>query len=249
MTWTFWNGARPAWIQLCLDSMKENADVCVLDWGSWLLTYSCRDVSVETLRIQRPNVQSDFIRAHLLYYYGGLWIDADAIVFRDLNEIGDFICDYGDYEFVAYEAAGIRREICTALIAALPKTEIVAAYYWSMVDRLHENPNSQLPPIELGPRRLWDAVDVGRDKLNLIPSELVHPWPYWLMDGEMKDDLTADGSGEKYAHLIRDDAYCFMLTHRAIGRFSHADRRTILESNTLVGECFRRALHVSQLQS
>lgn len=237
--WTYWEGPLPAWVELCLDTIRANIPgVDVLNLDSWNAIYDGLAVPRETINRLLPNQQSDFIRAWLLYHVGGIWIDADAIVLRDVRPI---TANLVDHDFVAYEARGWRHsEICTALIAGRPGSPIGRKYLAGMVERL--NGSGEVKRLDLGPRRLWDAIEGRRDRLALIPQIQVHPFPYWLERNPKS--LAEAGSDRELAHLLQIDAYCFMLTHRALGPMVDWSREVILNSTTLPAVCFRRALNL-----
>src|SRR5947209_2014842 len=84
--WLYWEGHKPAYISLCCQTVfAHNSNVMLLDRESFdgLFTED-RDIDIEALS---PNHRSDFIRAYLLYRYGGLYLDADCVVLRDLSPI------------------------------------------------------------------------------------------------------------------------------------------------------------------
>jgi len=231
--WTYWEGPRPPWINLCLRTIERNIPgVEVLTPESWAAMYDGRDVPRETLDRQRPNVKSDFIRAWLLHHIGGIWIDADAIVFRDVRPIWTRLDRGGD--FVAYRVARPNPQLCTALIAARTESRIGEAYYGAMLAKLKLSSGRRLRTLELGPRVLIRARRDRRNaKLALIPTELVHPihWRRRAMLLEPAGTWTPDA-----------EAYCCMLTHRALGPLRQWPADELIGSDTVAGECFRLAL-------
>lgn len=231
--WTYWQGPRPCWISLCLETIATNVPgATILDPASWDDLYDGLDVPRHLLNRQLPNVKSDFIRAWILRHHGGVWVDADAIVFRDLSSLakpGLFTC---------YRAHG--KEYCTALLATRDQTNVGHEYYTEMVRRLRQK-KGRLHRLSLGPRVLTAAIRrCGSSEVSLVPADLVHPWPYWLRKDGAR--LWQDGSDHSMRHLDHADAYCFMLTHRALGPMRTWSRDAILDSCTLPGRLFRRAL-------
>lgn len=223
--WTYWEGPRPAWIDLCLETQLRNIPALeLLTPDTWSDLY--RGPLREQLALQRPNVISDYIRAWLLAEIGGIWIDADAIVYRDVRPITHRL-QHND--FVAYRVGRPAPQICTALIAARQNGPIAERYLELMESRLARG--GRLSSLALGPRILWRARHWG--KLALIPTPRVHPI-HW----KHKDRYLAPASTWSPAR----DAYCTMLTHRALGDLRTATREQILASDTVAGACFRRAL-------
>lgn len=79
-----WN--LPPYIELCLQSIRQHLDgwrLRVLDEKSireWITV----PAGLER-KVPHPGQRTDYLRAKLLYEHGGMWIDADTIVLRDLG--------------------------------------------------------------------------------------------------------------------------------------------------------------------
>jgi len=107
--WTYWEnkGTRTepfAHIQLCFETMKKHYD-----------KYNFIILNPETIKQYLPNVRSDlnnlliaqkvdYYRVALLEKYGGIWVDADTIALRDLDEVFNKL-DEG-YDFVGFGCTG-----------------------------------------------------------------------------------------------------------------------------------------------
>jgi len=230
--WTYWEGPKPPWIRLCLRTIRRHIPaVQILGPRCFRDLYDEIDVPWATITAQRPNVKSDFLRAYLLHSVGGIWIDADAIAFRDVRPIWHLL-DAAD--FVSYRRAG--GMYCSALIAAEPDSPIAAEYYGQMVDRL-TRANGRLGRQALGPTLLGKACrSLPHARVARIPPRLVHQihrrgWgrapQLWQPAGTWAPP---------------DDAYTCMLTHRALGPLRTWPARKLLRSDTVLGASFRRAL-------
>lgn len=224
--WSYWTGPQPDWIGLCLDTLRRNSPTAQVLSAEYWETYG-GPVPVEAIVRQRPNVQSDVLRAWLLHRYGGVWIDADAIVWRDLRPIAAW---WLQYDFVAYRAAG-RGGLCSALIAA-PPGSMVAARYWRLVCRALER-RAILPTYAIGPRLLRAAIgQVGWQRVRLLPGSLVHPI-HWRRKARLWQDHT---------YTPPPNAWTFMLTHRSLGPLASLPRAALLDSQTLIGRLFRMGI-------
>lgn len=228
--WTYWEGPRPPWINLCLRTIERNIPgVEVLTPESWAAMYDGRDVPRETLDRQRPNVKSDFIRAWLLHRIGGIWIDADAIVFRDVRPIWGRL---QTADFAAYRVLRPNPQLCTALMAATPNSRIGERYYRLMVAALADG--RRLATLAIGPRVLMRARrETPEAELALAPNRLVHPI-HW-----QRAKLLRARAG---TWRPDPEAYCCMLTHRALGPLRQWPADELIGSDTVAGECFRLAL-------
>src|SRR5205814_2343526 len=96
--WMYWEGPQPAFISLCAQTVRaHNGNVVLLDRAGFdRLFTEDRDVEIDALALKH---KSDFIRAYLLKRYGGLYVDADCIVMRDLAPVLDLSRQHG---FVGY---------------------------------------------------------------------------------------------------------------------------------------------------
>ncbi len=79
--WTYWAGPRPAWIDICLESIRRCCKRCTFHL---LVPEDLDDCTIcSRWRELPPGVGTDCLRAALLYRYGGLWLDADTICIKD----------------------------------------------------------------------------------------------------------------------------------------------------------------------
>jgi len=109
--WMYWenkqNTTKPIYLDICYDTLikhcKDDFNIHLLNEKTILnFIPDLRSDLDDKLSIQQ---KSDYIRYILLYKYGGIWIDSDTIVFKNLitiinklkkyNFIG-FGCHYGD---------------------------------------------------------------------------------------------------------------------------------------------------------
>ena len=112
---TYWEGPRPAWIDLCLKTAARHVpNMEIFTAWKWRQIYDESLGPWERIGRQMPNVQSDLLRAWYLFTFGGIWMDADCIVFRDFAPLAAPL-DAGK-DLIAYQV-GIN-ELCSALIGA-----------------------------------------------------------------------------------------------------------------------------------
>eukprot|EP00439_Symbiodinium_sp_Y106_P005502 s587_g1.t1 len=58
------------------------------------------DLPEEYFRLPDHGSRSDVIRYALIYHHGGIYMDTDILVLRDLNEVLDKVAD--DYDLISY---------------------------------------------------------------------------------------------------------------------------------------------------
>lgn len=103
--WLYWENkkgkTKPEYLNLCYDTIVKHCsnsfNIHLLDENSIhkFLPDIRKDLN-EKLNIPQ---KTDYYRYRLLYYYGGIWIDSDTIVMKDLKEI---IEKLDKYDFVGF---------------------------------------------------------------------------------------------------------------------------------------------------
>jgi len=235
--WAYWEGPKPPWIALCHEIMLIHIPTLrILTKEEFETEHFIDNGHNQTnWKIQRPNVQSDFIRAHQLRHYGGIWLDSDCIVFKDISPIWDML---KKHSFVAYRVLEPRQELCSALLASYSNSKVARQYLHIMNKKLKAQPDKPLRSIALGPNVLHRARKVTKTQLGFIPTKKVHP-VHWL---KMKTLWKRQSDEEHEKEHNYPGAYCFMLTHRSIGPHKKQTREQILNGKTVISYFFRRAL-------
>ena len=90
--WTYWQGPRPAYIDVCLKSM---ADVCNISGVEFHLVtpgnlhnfIGVGDLHPNYKKLRLPNMASNCVRVALLAKYGGWWWDADTVGLKSPLEV------------------------------------------------------------------------------------------------------------------------------------------------------------------
>ena len=93
---TYWEGEKPGYVQLCRETLEKH---CGLDFEIVALTKDATDQWIKYLPDLPINLKVDWLKANLVYTYGGFWIDADMIVMRNLMDL--------TYYFNVYDFCGI----------------------------------------------------------------------------------------------------------------------------------------------
>lgn len=233
--WCYWQGPVPGWISLCLQSLRKHIpNIHILTPDTWQ-TYR-RDDFGKKLNRQRPNVISDFIRAHQLYHYGGIWVDADCIAFQDFRPIMNRL---NKNDFLAYRVGKPAPQMCSALIASHPGGDIAAEYLRLMSDQLQAIGRGKLSTLSLGPRLLPRAAKLAGKRIACIPTRRVHPI-HW----NQKSQFWQDGLDSEHAKYFQrnKNPLCCMLTHRSLGPLRSLSEQDLLRSTSLIGYLFRKSL-------
>lgn len=114
--WTYWNESEdnlPFVIRKCIGTWRNRNPhhtiniITPYNINNWVC-----DIDVTKLRFaDTPQRLSDFIRLHVLYTYGGFWVDASTIMFESLDRFHDRQTATPSTEVVGYYMDGFTTRI------------------------------------------------------------------------------------------------------------------------------------------
>ena len=204
--WCYWEGSRPEWISACWRTILRHAPRAVLldplSFGE--LWDRDRDIDIALWHVAH---RSDFIRAFLLARYGGLWIDADCVLLRSLDDLLNLTTTT---DFVAHrERSGM---VSNAFIAAPPGSRTATLLYM----RICAVARSQraLRWIDLGGAPLTEILSNPPAPWHELPCPRVQPL-CWSETPELFRVGTHEEHGERFdAHAL-----CYMLSNQQVGYY------------------------------
>ena len=154
-----------AHIKLCFDTMKQH-----------FTNYNFVILNPETIKEYLPNVRSDlnnlmiaqkvdYYRVALLYHYGGIWIDADTIVMKNLNQIFEKL-DSG-YDYAGFGCTGI---VCfngypkpsNWVMASRKNGKLMERCLKKLNEKLDQN-NKNHNYFDVGQLLLWECLNENKD--------------------------------------------------------------------------------------
>ncbi|MGD9489504.1 MAG: glycosyltransferase family 32 protein [Calditrichaceae bacterium] len=101
-TWMYWENkkgsSKPEYLNLCLETIRKNrgaTELILLDEKSVQDYITIPDIIQKTEKLAH---KADYIRARLLYEYGGIWLDSDAILLKSISDAVDPFIE--KYDFV-----------------------------------------------------------------------------------------------------------------------------------------------------
>lgn len=94
--WTYWEGDRPRYIDVCLQSIERASKHCefnlVTPSNVWnFVPRDAIDISLVYDKLKTPAHRADCIRAALLAVHGGLYVDADTVCIRSLETVANML--------------------------------------------------------------------------------------------------------------------------------------------------------------
>ncbi|HEY1187494.1 MAG TPA: class I SAM-dependent methyltransferase [Gemmata sp.] len=233
--WAYWEGPLPGYIELCLQTLRaHHPGAEVLDRAGFeALFRHDRDLPIDALPLAQ---KADFIRAYLLAHHGGLYLDADCVVLRNL-----------DFAFAAADAAefvGYRDPLgymSNSFMATPPGGAVITDHYRQVCETIRSG--RALEWLDLGSVPLDRAVARHPGRAHVLPTEAVMPLSW--QHSERLADRRAD-----HAHALsfRSDAACYMLSNNTIKNraatrvFTHMPPADLLADAYFLSFLFRRAL-------
>jgi len=225
--WLYWEGDLPAWIGECQKTIFAHTNNVHL-----LTNESFNELRDIDLDIKLENLcvahRADFIRAFLLYKYGGLWIDSDCIVLKPLQPLMDTL---NFYEFVGYrERSG---EVTNNFMGASFNSSIAKDYY-----------NKVCEVLRVGQTIEW--LTLGSKALTSILNESQASW-FELNVAEIQPICWSDpgaffrkSGDEVHERFLNLKSYCYMLSANMVrGFLQENDYPNLLDSDTFFSYLIR----------
>lgn len=189
--WQYWEGPKPAWIELSMRSVAHFAGcrLRVLDAASWNdIRGRDLDIDLSTLYITH---RVDFLRSYLLAEFGGTWIDADFVQLRPLKEVDTALCCH---EVVAYLEDG--QAPMSNFFAAREGSRIARTYYDLIAAKLRLNRRVSAWG-ELAETLFAEALAVEASAVTYLDHRLIQPisWQQIARTIYQRVELPAGGMG------------------------------------------------------
>ena len=256
--WIYWQNLKgstpPPYIELSRWTMLENLEECSLNIVTpenvemYLpgIGQLINDIEIDITgradrflrRFQGGNrknlaVKTDVIRAFLLRNYGGLYIDADAIVFKDLSKYFDLI---DKHEFL-----GIRRtskgkdHLSVNFYGSKKNGKLITKYTDRMLTLLSQK--REFAYNDLGGQLLTSVFDQEPGSSHILEEAEIQPITF-----ENAREVFASKS-IKPEDILDTEQHIMMLFngpfHNELKNFTLTK---LYQSDTFVSRCFRRAL-------
>ena len=236
LVWTYWEGPCSDYIQLCLETIRRWCNVQVLDRSGFNELWSeDRDLDIDRLYVVH---RADFIRAYLLYHYGGTWIDADCIVMRSLTPLAAHL---EAHDLVCYrQPDGI---ISNNFLIAKAQAPVLHSYYAAITCHLREQ--RAISWLEIGSIPLMAAIQQHPGAAEVLASEAIMPISWTtsqrFLDAVSQTAVDDAAKGEGTLHDAR--AFCYMTSNHSMpATVKSMTRNEIMTQPILLNYLFRIAL-------
>lgn len=204
--WIYWEGAHPRWIDVCRETIIANAANARFLTRETFADLRTDDLDIDLDRLHVAH-RADFIRAYLLAKFGGLWIDADCLVMRDLTST---LRKLSEYDFIAHrERSGY---FSNGFIAARPNSVTARKFYEKICRILRFR--APLGWISLGGEPLTEVLQNAEARFLELDVKQIQPICW-------SEPQKFFAGGDDFAHQNAFDerAICYMLSNREIGKY------------------------------
>ena len=260
--WLYWENkpgkTMPTYLDLCIDTIKYHCNkyfqVILLNEKTVFDYLPCLRKDLNKLLIAQ---KTDYIRIKLLYEYGGIWLDTDTIVMRDLSPV---IKKLEKYDFVGFGCTGT---YCTngyphpsnQFLASRKKTTLFKNILNNLDNKLNQiHSHHSIRYFDLGKVTIWEEMKKLQSKQN---------YTYYHFDSAY------DGSRMKNKRWVKPEYYfnknielldenkllvIFLSNHDIMGKKNEHLYKPFLKLNKMelvnqpywISKMFRRSLGIKQ---
>lgn len=255
--WMYWENksgkTKPEYLQLCYQTIQKNCknsfNINLLDEKTvYKYLPNLRKDLDEYLNIPQ---KTDYIRLALLYKYGGIWIDSDTIVIKDMKPLWN---KTKKYEFIGFGCTGYH---CNSVESGYPRPS-----NWVLISR--KGGLLMKECLKEADLLIKDKPYIFKYKYHIMGRMLLwtkikellktKKWDYLHMPSKC---IERDSIGNKYVNnrLISDQEYdkkCkgkiyFLPIYNTAPGFPewflNLSKDELLKSNMLISEMFKYALN------
>lgn len=191
--WQYWEtkGKKPGYIDGLYQIAKKNSGVEVIQVTPETLSQYVPNIPDELYSIGEIAHKADMIRAMLIYEQGGMWLDSDAIVIKNLQWLFKLL---DNYEFVGFNDRGdIKDEKNTDIrincFLAQPKSNIIGKW----VKAQHQKfPRTTYGWTEIGTDLLGPICLENRHCVKTISFEKISPIQWYEVEKFTSKTIDAD---------------------------------------------------------
>ncbi len=225
--WQYWETVdqKPAFVDVLLDLARRNAGVRLTQVTPETLREYLNDIPDELFRIKEIAHKADMIRAMLLQKHGGMWLDSDAIVLKDLNWLFDLL---EDADFVGFNDGGQlsprRPWVRVNCFLSRPQGAVVSDWVATQHKKF---PKVEFEWQEIGTNLLHPICLEYSDVVKILPFERICPVP--------SNKVARFSSNWRSARSIIDGVFIVMLSNKALGK-RNAEIRSLTVEQMRMGD-------------
>ncbi len=223
--WMYWEGPMPDYISLCYKTIvAHNPSATLLNRTAFDDLFMLdRDIDIDALSLPH---KADFIRAHLLKHYGGLYLDMDCVVMRDLTPLLELA---KQHEFVGYrEQQGY---MSCALMVSEVDGAVITEHYTTICAILRSK--RQREWLDLTSTSMDKAIATCTDRYVLLPTERIMP-----INWAQSEEFCVCRSDVEHLQHLQQEAWCYMLSNNTFTSRPQTQRVSEMSEQELLNEQF-----------
>jgi mannosyltransferase OCH1-like enzyme len=229
--WLYWEQTKdtfkPAYIELCIETIYRHCKDFEIRMTTERTIPGYIDLHPQFYNMSEVAHKADYIRYKLLHKYGGMWLDCDMIVMRDMGEIVNLI---SEKEFLIHG----KDVYSINFLAALPGHEI----FKKCIDVIERKLNT---------KQTFDWTELGSSLISkFVPHHNHHCFdPKLFVPITWKEYTIFNSSDTKKLDFNIDLCYTIAISNKIQHLHNRGmlklTKKQILESNMLLGYFFRKA--------
>lgn len=171
--WQYWEtrGEKPAFIDGLHDLVVRRSGLESIVVTPETLETHLPDLEPEIRAIPELAHKADMIRTRLIHRHGGMWLDSDAVVMKDLDWILDELAQHDFVGFSDESGAGAAK-VKINCFAARAGSVVMGEWVRAQADKL---PRTSFDWTELGSEILDPICARHADRVRLYPFERISP--------------------------------------------------------------------------
>jgi len=207
--WQYWEtrGEKPRFVDGLREIAKKNSGVKTILVTPETLREYLPDIEDDIFAIEDLAHKADMIRTRLVMRYGGMWLDSDAVVLRDLNFLFDHL---KEHEFVGFNNGGRlqaeRPWVRVCCFLSRPNGTIISQWVNAQREKL---PRTRFAWPEIGAHMLNGVCMQNSSQAKILPFEKICPVPGKKVALFVERD-------DALATRIIEDCFIVMMTNRAL---------------------------------
>ena len=231
--WLYWENKKgrtmPEYLKLCYENIckhKGTFDKVILLNEKTVHEYV--KLRNDLSEIEEIAHKVDYIRTRILSKYGGLWLDIDIIILKNLSIVRDLL---NKYEFVGFGDKPHSPRL--PFFACRPDSKIVKLWMEKQEEIVEIKKSFHWT--EIGADILWNLPDdIYDDSYYQYRYEIISPIP-WNEHEKLFDTCEL----EEY---ISENTMTVLLFNKIIGKQMSNNREELLNGNKIINKLFRKYL-------
>jgi len=239
--WRMWltHNLKPEWIDLCLYSSKWHmSDKTIIITDENLSEY-LPELRPEVWEITHIVAASEYIRFTLIAKYGGVWLDADAIVMHNLSYL---LSKLNSHDMILLREQLRSEEFYDPGFFGAVRDSKVIRLALQKYDALLDTGQREFP-WTVGGELLNEAIRECNPTKFVIHSSLTHPFTCMEQNELVDDSISINQRVDRTAPVIVCAAEMFRRNN--YGNLQSWTKHEIWSSPSVIGQLFRRSFNTS----